>query len=133
MTHTHRFKAAVEGAGLTDLLSFDGSAEIAPSFLEFYFPGSPFDRRAVCARHSPIYFLPYCKTPTLMIHGLADTVVPVSQSWEFYRGLRMLGVHSELVLYPREWHAFSEPVHQLDVFTRMLAWYNRYLKKPLDR
>jgi dipeptidyl aminopeptidase/acylaminoacyl peptidase len=128
VTHTHRFKAAVEGAGLTDLLSFDGSAEISPSFLEVYFRGTPFDHRYVYARHSPAYFLSYCETPTLIMHGLADTVVPVNQSWEFYRGLRMLGVQTELVLYPREWHVFGEPVHQLDVLARLLAWYNKYLE-----
>jgi dipeptidyl aminopeptidase/acylaminoacyl peptidase len=128
VTHTHRFKAAVEGAGLTDLLSFDGSAEISPSFLEVYFRGTPFDHRTVYARHSPAYFLSYCETPTLVVHGLADTVVPASQSWEFYRGLRMLGVQTKLVLYPREWHVFGEPVHQLDVLARLLAWYNKYLE-----
>jgi dipeptidyl aminopeptidase/acylaminoacyl peptidase len=128
VTQTNRFKAAVEGAGLTDLLSFDGEPEISPSFLEIYFLGTPFQRWADYREHSPIYFLPRCKTPTLIMHGLADTVVPVGQSWEFYSGLRMLGVPTRLVLYPREWHVFSEPVHQADVLTRMLAWYNQYLK-----
>jgi dipeptidyl aminopeptidase/acylaminoacyl peptidase len=128
VTQTNTFKAAVEGAGLTDLLSFDGDSEISPSFLDIYFLGTPFERRADYGEHSPMYFLARCKTPTLIMHGSADTVVPVGQSWEFYRGLKMLGVPTQLVLYPREWHVFSEPVHQADVLTRMLAWYNKYLR-----
>ena len=127
-TQTDRFKAAVEGAGLTDLLSFDGEASIGPGFLDIYFLGNPFRRRAAYEKHSAMYFLENCKTPTLILHGLRDDVVPVGQSWEFYGGLKMLGKRAELVLYPREGHVFSEPGHQVNVLKRVLAWFNKYLQ-----
>jgi len=119
---------AVEGAGITDLVSFDGTADISPTFLKIYFLDSPFRRWSTYKTHSPIYYLANCKTPTLILHGLTDDVVPVSQSEEFFNGLRLLGTNTELVLYPREWHVFTEPVHQLDVLKRVLAWYDTYLK-----
>jgi len=128
VTQTNRFKAAVEGAGITDLVSFDGTADISPTFLKIYFLDSPFRRWSTYKTHSPIYYLANCKTPTLILHGLTDDVVPVSQSEVFFNGLRLLGTNTELVLYPREWHVFTEPVHQLDVLKRVLAWYDTYLK-----
>jgi len=127
VTQTDRFKAAIEGAGITDLISFDGTADISPTFLRTYFQTPP-SRWSTYERHSPMYYVARCKTPILILHGLADDVVPVGQSEEFYHGLRSRGAGAELVLYPREWHVFSEPAHQLDVLTRVLEWYDKYLK-----
>jgi dipeptidyl aminopeptidase/acylaminoacyl peptidase len=37
---------------------------------------------------------------------------------------------TQLVLYPREPHAFAERCHQLDLLRRMLSWFDTYLKEP---
>jgi dipeptidyl aminopeptidase/acylaminoacyl peptidase len=129
VTHTNRFKAAVVGAAVTNLFSFDGTTDITPSFLRYYFLDLPFTRRADYDQHSAMSFLKNCKTPSLILHGEADERVPTSQGWEFYNGLRMLGVPAEMVTYPREHHAFRERAHQVDVLTRLLAWYDKYLKQ----
>lgn len=128
VTHTGRFKAAFEGAGITDLVSFDGTADISPTFLKIYFPNASLRSLSTYEAHSPINYLANCKTPVLIFHGLTDDVVPVGQSEEFFNGLKMLGANTELLLYPREWHVFSEPVHQLDVLRHILAWFDTYLK-----
>ena len=57
-----------------------------------------------------------------------DAPVPTSQVWEFHNGLRMPGVPAEMVTYPREHHGFRERAHQIDLLTRILAWYDEYLK-----
>ena len=62
------------------------------------------------------------------IVGEADTVDPVGQSLELYRGLKRYGVDTELVLYPREPHGFHEEKHLVDRLNRILAWYDKYLK-----
>ncbi len=67
------------------------------------------------------------KTPTLILQGEADTVDPVGQSLELYRGLKRYGVDTELVLYPREPHGFHEEKHLIDRLNRILAWYDKYL------
>ena len=46
--HTTRFTAASVGAGVTDLVSFSGTADIA-SFLPSYFGGEPWERRTSTA------------------------------------------------------------------------------------
>jgi len=129
VTQTNRFKAAVVGAAVTNLFSFDGTTDITPSFLRNYFFDIPFNRRAAYDNHSAMTFLKNCKTPSLVLHGDSDERVPVSQGWEFFNGLRMLGVPAEMVVYPREHHGFRERAHQLDLLTRVLAWYDKYLKK----
>jgi len=129
VTQTNRFKAAVVGAGVTNLFSFDGTTDITPSFLRQYFLDIPFNRRAAYDNHSAVTFLKNCKTPSLVLHGQADERVPVSQGWEFYNGLKMLGVPTEMVVYPREHHGFQERAHQVDLLKRVLAWYDKYLKK----
>jgi dipeptidyl aminopeptidase/acylaminoacyl peptidase len=128
VTQTHRFKAAVVGAAVTDLFSFDGTTDITPTYLHNYFMDLPFNRRAAYDQHSAMTFLKNVKTPSLVLHGEADARVPTSQGWEFYNGLRMLGVPAEMVTYPREDHAFHERAHQIDVYTRLLAWFDKYLK-----
>jgi dipeptidyl aminopeptidase/acylaminoacyl peptidase len=128
VTQTHRFKAAVVGAAVTNLFSFNGTTDITPSFLRNYFVDLPFRRRAAYDNHSAMTFLQNCKTPSLVIHGDSDERVPVTQGWEIYNGLRMLGIEAEMVVYPREHHGISERPHQLDLLRRVLAWYDKYLK-----
>ncbi len=128
VTQTNRFKAAVVGAAVTDLFSFDGTTDITPSFLRTYFLDLPFHRRSAYDSHSAMTFLKNCKTPSLVLHGEADERVPTSQGWEFYNGLKMLGVPTEMVVYPREHHGFKERAHQVDLLRRILAWYDKYLK-----
>jgi len=129
VTQTNRFKAAVVGAAVTNLFSFDGTTDITPTFLRNYFLDLPFARRADYDNHSAMTFLKSCKTPSLILHGELDERVPTSQGWEFYNGLRMLGVPAEMATYPREHHGFRERAHQVDVLTRLLAWYDKYLKQ----
>ncbi|MBI4166253.1 MAG: S9 family peptidase [Acidobacteria bacterium] len=128
VTQTNRFKAAVVGAAVTNLFSFNGTTDITPSFLRSYFVDLPFRRRTAYDNHSAMTFLQNCKTPSLVLHGDADERVPVTQGWEFYNGLRMLGVPAEMVVYPREHHMFTERPHQVDLLRRVLAWYDKYLK-----
>jgi dipeptidyl aminopeptidase/acylaminoacyl peptidase len=128
VTQTPRFKAAVIGAGITDLLSFNGEASISPSFLDIYFGGYAYQQWPLYERHSPARHLGKVVTPTLIMHGTGDDVVDDSQSWEFYRGLKTKGVETELILYPGEWHVLEKPANQADEMTRMLSWFDRHLK-----
>jgi len=127
VTQTSRFKAAVMGAGISNLKSFYGTFSM-PRWMKMYFKGNPYVRDDMYEKNSPINFIQNAKTPTLIIHGEQDTTPPVSQSYEFYNGLREMGVETELVLYPREGHSFEELAHQIDLLKRILNWYDSYLK-----
>jgi dipeptidyl aminopeptidase/acylaminoacyl peptidase len=89
---------------------------------------SPHKNRKWYDDHSPITLIRHCRTPTLLIHGIRDGGVPVGQAYEFYYGLKDVGVETELVVYPREGHNIQEYSHQLDLQKRVLAWFDKHLK-----
>jgi len=130
ITQTDMFKAAVSGAGLSNLISEYGT-EQGPSYDEWFY-GLPYEPEKIAGflNSSPFVHLKNVKTPTLILQGDADPVDPPGQSQELYRGLKRYGVETELVMYPREPHGFHEEKHLLDRLNRILAWYNQHLKQP---
>jgi dipeptidyl aminopeptidase/acylaminoacyl peptidase len=128
ITQTTRFKAAVSGAGLANLISEYGT-EKGPSYDEWFY-GVPYEPEKITGflNSSPFVYLKNAKTPTLILQGSADDVDPLGQSQELYRGLKRYGVEAELVVYPREPHGFHEEKHLLDRINRILAWYDKHLK-----
>ncbi|HEX2034212.1 MAG TPA: S9 family peptidase [Chloroflexota bacterium] len=126
ITQTERFKAACVGAGITNAISFNGTADI-PAFIPDYLGAEFWDDLETYRRVSPVLNAPRVRTPTLIVHGEADVRVPVSQGRELYNALKRLGVPVEMVIYPRQGHGFSEPRLMLDVRRRIVAWFGRYL------
>ena len=126
LTQTNRFKAVMVGAGLTDMFSMYSTNDLQRT-LEEYFGGAPWDNLEAYQRASAMTFIKQAKTPTLILHGGADTRVPPSQAQELYMGLRKNGVPVEMVLYPREPHGLQEPLHRLDKMRREYAWFSKYV------
>ncbi|MGI8742519.1 MAG: S9 family peptidase [Bryobacteraceae bacterium] len=127
VTHTNRFKAACVGAGVTNLWSFTGTADI-PGFLPDYFGGEPWDQFKAFTEHSPMSFVKNVKTPTLVLHGESDVRVPTSQGYELYHALKRMGVTTKMVVYPRTPHGPREPKFILDIAQRNLDWTDRYAR-----
>ena len=127
ITQTDRFKAAVAGAGLSDWLSYYGTNNIDTWMLPF-FGASVYDDPKVYERSSPLTFIKNVHTPTLLLGGDRDAEVPITQSYEYWNALRRLGVPTEFVVYPDEGHLFFRREDQADVMTRVVGWFNRYLR-----
>jgi len=128
ITQTNRFKAAVSGAGMFDLAAEFGT-ENGPAGDEWYF-GTPWEHPEAFAHSSPYMYIRNAHTPTLILQGENDPIDPVGQSTALYRALKRYGVETELVIYPREPHGPREEKHQLDLLTRMIAWFDKYLSAP---
>jgi dipeptidyl aminopeptidase/acylaminoacyl peptidase len=126
ITQTNDFKAAVSGAGMANLISEFGM-EDHPAGDEWFY-GVPWEKPEGFLNGSPFLHFKSVKTPTLVLQGDADTIDPLGQSQELYRGLKRYGVETELVVYPREPHGFHEEKHLVDRLNRILAWYDKYLK-----
>ena len=126
ITQTTRFKAAVSGAGLSNLASEFGT-EAGSSYDQWFF-GVPYENLDAFMKSSPVKYLKNAKTPTLILQGEADRTDPIGQSQELYRGLKYYGVEAELVLYPREGHGLTEEKHLIDRLNRIVAWYEKHLK-----
>lgn len=127
VTQTHRFRAAVSGAGLANFQSYYGQNDIDEWMIP-YFGASVYDDPVVYARSSPITFIKNAKTPTLVLVGERDGECPAPQSREFWHALKTLGVETQLVIYPGEGHSFLVPAHRRDIMERSIVWFDRYLK-----
>ncbi len=129
VTQTDRFKAAVNGAGITEPIAMWGTQDIIQVF-EGYFGGHPFDdgRWEEYQESSPLVHVRSVKTPTLMIHGRNDARVPPNQAQIFFRSLRALGVPAELVWLPRTGHGPSEPGLQHETALRQKQWMDRWIR-----
>ena len=126
ITQTTRFKAAVSGAGMSDL-AHEFSTEDNPAYDEWFY-GLPYEKPEGFRRSSPLTYITKAKTPTLILQGEDDVVDPVGQSLALYRALKRYGVETELVLYPREGHGLREEQHLLDRLRRIVAWYDAHLR-----
>jgi dipeptidyl aminopeptidase/acylaminoacyl peptidase len=124
--HTDRFKVAMAGAPVVNAQSFFGTSDI-PTWVTWEYYGPPWQYPDLIRAYSPISYVQYAKTPTLITHGEDDVRVPLSQGFELYRSLKTLGVPTELVIYPGERHGFTRPEHQIDRLRRTLEWFARYL------
>lgn len=126
VTRTNRFKAASVGAGVTNLMSFVGTADI-PSFLPDYFGGEYWDQLASYEKHSAVFNVKNVKTPSQVIHGERDIRVPPSQGFEYYTAMKRLGVPTEMITYPRTPHGVQEPKFIQDIGERIIVWFNKQL------
>lgn len=126
--YPERFRAGITFAGLSNWLSFMGTTDIPHEMAlvhwDLYFweaPGLYTDR-------SPVTHVSERTSPTLVMHGLADERVHPEQSIQLYNLLRLRGVPTGLVLYPREPHGLLERAHQLDFMRRKLDWFDTYVR-----
>lgn len=128
ITQTSRFKAASVGAGVTNLMSFQGTADI-PGFLPDYFGGEFWDTEGATRfqGHSAMFHVGAVKTPTLIQHGEQDLRVPTSQGYELYGALKRRQVPVKMVTYPRTPHGIQEPKLMLDAMNRNLAWFDEWV------
>ena len=126
VTQTPRFKAASAGAPVTNLMSFNGTADI-PGFIPDYFGGQFWEVMDLYQKHSPMFNVKGVTTPTMIQHGEADIRVPISQGYEFYNALKVKGVPTRMLVLPRQPHGPTEPKMQLAAMKSNLEWFEKYL------
>lgn len=127
VTQTDRFKAAIASASLSNLISFY-STSLYQDLIHAEFGGMPWDNYDLLWDRSPLKHSKNAKTPLLLIHGESDNDVHITQAEEMYTALRMRGVETVLVRYPREGHGIREPQHRVDNLRRVLEWFDGHLK-----
>lgn len=126
ITKTNRFKAASAGAPVTNMMSFNGTADI-PSFIPDYFGGEFWENPEVYAKHSAMFNIKGVVTPTLVQHGEADLRVPIEQGYQLYQALKRQGVPTRMIVLPRQPHGPNEPKMQIAAMQSNLDWFEKYL------
>jgi dipeptidyl aminopeptidase/acylaminoacyl peptidase len=126
VTQTDRFAAALPFAVVTDWVSFHFTTNIG-QFDRLYLQADPYDASGEYTRRSPLYHAAKCTTPTLIVHGEDDLCTPLGQALEFHNALVEAGCETELVVFPREGHGWSERGHQVEAWNRIRDWLARHL------
>ena len=123
----HRFKAAVSGASISNVLAGYGTDQYVREYeVEL---GVPWKAADTWVRLSfPFLHADRITTPTLFLCGDKDFNVPLLNSEQMYQALRSLGVATELVIYPGQHHGINKPSYRRDRLQRYLAWYDKHLK-----
>ena len=124
-----RFKAATSGAGTGFTVSFYGTDQYITQYDQEI--GPPWDPKAWATYQKiayPFLHADRIKTPTLFLGGERDFNVPVQGGQQMYQALRSLGIDTQLIIYPNEFHGITRPSYIRDRYERYLAWYDKYLK-----
>ena len=122
-----RFKAATSGAGSALQLSMYGVDQYITQYEAEI--GPPWKAQDVWIKISyPFFHADRIKTPTLFLVGEKDFNVPSVGSEQMYQALKSLGVDTQLVIYPGQFHGLTTPTYKIDRFQRYLDWYDKYLK-----
>jgi dipeptidyl aminopeptidase/acylaminoacyl peptidase len=124
-----RFRAAVVGAPITNLRSFERSSDIGPWYTPWEMKGGLPENEERYERLSPINHVDRIETPLLILHGEADRRCPLGQSLEFAERVEREGHSSvELVRYAGADHLFyatGRPSQRLDFNRRIVEWVER--------
>ena len=122
-----RFKAAVSGAGSSNVLGLYGHDQYVREYdLEL---GVPWRNQETWERLSyPFLHADRIVTPTLFYCAEKDFNVPCLGAEQMYQALRTRDVPTRLVIYPGESHALSVPSYLRDRLERVIGWYDRFLK-----
>ena len=125
--HTDRFRAALAFYPVINWESFSLTADMAPSSVNNWFPGMPWDHKDNYDKRSLLSVVKNVKTPTLIMTGEEDFRTPMSESEQYYKALKMLGVESVLVRVPEEPHGIRRrPSHEASKLTTMQGWFEKH-------
>lgn len=124
ITETNRFKAAVSAAGHSLIEANVGH----DMYSQWYFweLGEPWKNRELYNVHSPYLRVDNVTTPTLFYCGRVDWNVPLLNSELMYQALQVLGIDSELVIYPGSHHGGWSEDFEKDALARTVEWFDRY-------
>ena len=128
----NRFKAATSGAGTAFTVAFYGTDQYIIQYdYEIGPPWNPKAWETYVKISYPFLHADRIQTPTLFLGGERDFNVPVQGGQQMYQALRSLGIDTQLVIYPNEFHGIQRPSYQRDRLERYLAWYEKYVKKAV--
>ena len=123
VTQTQRYRAAIEGAGITEWASFLWTSDVHQFDYDANWPEKDIAR---FQRFSPVLQADRVTTPLLILHGDADQRVPMYQGRQFFEALLAHGKTARMVAYPGSGHFPAKWEQRRDVVRELVAWLTRY-------
>jgi dipeptidyl aminopeptidase/acylaminoacyl peptidase len=143
ITQTHRFRAAVSLAGLSDLISLYGQFDARERYTdnpqenlfmqELMESGQvrmgtpPWKDLGRYIRNSPIFYVDRVQTPLMIVQGDMDYVA-LQQGEEFFISLYRQGKRAKFVRYWGEGHVLESPANVRDMWNQILSWFAEFQK-----
>ncbi len=139
VTQTDRFKAAVAGAPVSNMVSaYDGirwgtglPRQFQYEWTQSRIGATLWEAPMKYLENSPVFMADRVKTPLLMIANDQDDAVPWYQGIEYYLALRRLGKECYLLNYNGQPHNLTNRAAARDFAARMFQFFEHHLKgKP---
>jgi dipeptidyl aminopeptidase/acylaminoacyl peptidase len=135
VTQTDRFKAAIAGAPLTDLISMYSSiywnAGITNQQIfessQGRFTGGYWEQQEAYIRNSPVYHARNVTTPLVILHNDKDGAVDFTQGIEYFNTLRRLQKPVVMLQYKGENHGLAKAENRKDYAVRMREFFDHHL------
>ena len=128
-TQTDIFAAAVSHAGIANHTSYWGQGYWGYNYSEVSMANSyPWSHRDLYVNQSPLFNADKIHTPLLLLHGDADTNVPLVESLQMFTALKLLGREVALVQVKGENHHILEYSKKEKWLATQMAWFARWLK-----
>lgn len=123
-----KIKAVVDFFGPTELTQFYNNPPnpLVPLLLFNVTGTTPALNPTFYQQSSPLTFVSNTSSPTIILQGGADIVVPASQSTLLRDRLQTLGVAHQLVFYPSGGHGDWDAATYTDAFNKIEAFIKTY-------
>ncbi len=133
VTHTHFFAAAATQRSISDWITMYGVSDIGPGFTEDQTGGDMYTEEGVKKfwDFSPLKYVSFVKTPTLLIHSDCDYRCPIPGGYEFFTALVNEGVEARMVVFHGENHELSrsgKPLHRIRRLKEIQGWFDKHVK-----
>lgn len=128
VTHTNRFKAAVTQRSISNWISFYGTSDVGPSFVEFQLGRDLSDVEDLW-KMSPLAHAKNAQTPLLILHGEEDHRCPQEQGEQMYRAMKKQRVQTRLVTFPQSSHGLSReglPNLRIERLEEIVDWFETH-------
>jgi dipeptidyl aminopeptidase/acylaminoacyl peptidase len=111
---------------LTSTLTDFGSNKAALYFWS-KMAGDPKTEKDYLRSISPAYHADKIKAPLFIISGQDDRRTPIEQAEKMRDALERAGKKPEWMVKPQEGHGFAKTEHRVDMYTQMLAFFNKHI------
>ena len=127
-TLTPMFAAAVSHAGISNVTSYWGEGYWGYSYNSVAAADSyPWSNPELFTKQGSLFNADKINTPLLLLHGTADTNVPIGESIQIFNALRILGKPVEFISVDGENHFISDFSKRILWHNSIMAWFERWL------
>lgn len=129
-TKTDMFAASISHAGISNLTSYWGEGWWGYGYSGIATRGAfPWNSPDFYVQQSPVFGADNVNSPLLLLHGDADTNVPVGESHQMYTALMLLGKDVELIEFQGDDHHVNARERRMRWWSTIVSYFDMKLKQ----